>query len=96
MALEHDVANVLRDPKLGRINFQFDKHLVSPAGLAAVAKSIESSGGIKIDVGSTGPLLSAAYSANGNKITIQNNSVPNQTESQAAILHESVHALVEM
>jgi hypothetical protein len=91
------VADVLRQPQIDKIDFVLvdDALDVSPERLKKVGDAIES---LRIDVAvnSSGSLLSAAYSPHSNKMTLGDIQVPDRMLGRAAIVHESVHALVDL
>lgn len=95
MSLQLRVASVLRGPRIDRINFYLGGLHISPQKLRAVGDAI-ASGQISVVIQSTGTLLSAAYSPHSNRMTLSNNQVTDTVIGQAGIVHEGVHALVDL
>jgi hypothetical protein len=91
------VADVLRVTAIDKLDFFLEKdHLeVSPKRMKEVADAIEQNR-IDVVVASTGALLSAAYSPHSDTMTLGSLQVPDQPGGRAGIVHESVHALVDM
>ncbi|MFK7913440.1 MAG: hypothetical protein AB8B93_05960 [Pseudomonadales bacterium] len=106
MSIETSVAKILRTSPIQRINFKIEMVAVTPALLANVAKAIDD-GRIAVVEGGSGPSFSASYTqlrtsraASGNSGLIGRLTVGKQAPStnlgKAAIVHESVHALVDL
>ena len=107
MSLASSVAGVLRNPPVGHINFRVETITVDKAHMESVAKAIDA-GDILVETGSSGPQLGAAYSSYRSrrfaagekkligKITIGSAGVTATPLGRAAILHESVHALMDV
>jgi hypothetical protein len=96
-AWRRKVADILRLPLIDKISFVLadDAIEVSPRKLRQVADAIEK-GRIDVVVADTGPQLAAAYSPHSNKMTLRNAQVPDSGLGRSDIVHESVHALVDM
>ncbi len=94
MSIEKSVAEVLKDPKLKTIDFEIEGARITGARLHEVGQAIEA-GRIQLKVDASGPLLSAAYSPHQNRMTIGPKSLESGT-GKSGIVHESVHALVDM
>ena len=107
MSLESDVANVLRSAPVGRISFRVSNIAVNKTRMNLVAKAIEA-GDITVEIGNTGAQLGAAYSSfvgrrleAGEKrrigrITLGSEGVIRTALGKASIVHESVHALMDV
>ena len=95
--LVENVASVFRGILIEKIDFQFHPEglVVNPLRLRAVGEAI-SKGRIEVVVGSTGKMLSAAYSPHSNKMTLANEKVTGTATGRSGILHEGVHALVDL
>ncbi|MGH6943764.1 MAG: hypothetical protein ACREH6_06040 [Geminicoccaceae bacterium] len=94
MAIADEVAKVFFSARIARIDFRLGPLEVSPKRLHAVGKAI-GGGRIKVAVASTGRLLSAAYSPHSNQMTLPSDQI-GSVMIQASILHEGVHALVDL
>ncbi len=101
MSLASNVASVFltSDPipraRLDRIDFYFGRLHIDAQGLRTVGSAIRR-GRIQVRVGNTGPLLGAAYSSHHNRMTVPSARAHTTTLGQAAILHEGVHALLDL
>jgi hypothetical protein len=107
MSMESSVAEVLKNPPIGTINFKIGTVKVSQDEMAAVAAAIEKND-IAVEVANTGPQLGAAYSSFVSrrwgtnekkligKITLGDATVATSTLGKASIFHESVHALMDV
>jgi len=95
MSLQERVAAVFQGARIDRIDFRLEAVQVSPQRLRAVGEAIRQ-GRITVAVSDTGSLLAAAYTPHRNRMTLGNANVPNTFTGQATILHEGVHALVDM
>ena len=94
MALVDNVAAIFEGPQIARIHFRLGRLEVSPQRLRGVGQAVRK-GRIKIAVAKTGNLLSAAYSPHGDTLTLPSDNIAS-VSSRAAVLHEGVHALVDM
>ena len=94
MSLADKVAAIFESPRVARIHFRLGRLEVSPQRLRGVGKAIKK-GDIKVVISKTGTLLSAAYSPHSDTLTVPDDKLATVT-SQAAVLHEGVHALVDM
>ena len=96
-AWQRKVADILRLPMIDKIDFVLaDDYLeVSPRRLRQVADAIEK-GRIDVVVADTGSLLGAAYSPHSDRMTLRSAQVPDSGLGRSDIVHESVHALVDL
>ncbi len=94
-ALARRVADVFIGPRIQRIDFHLGGLHISPQRLGSVGQAIRQ-GRIRVEVASTGSMLSAAYSPHHNRMTIQSEQVLSEVTGQAGIVHEGVHALVDL
>jgi hypothetical protein len=94
---QRKVADVLRSPPIDKIDFVLvdDAIEVTPRRLRQVADVIEK-GRIDVAVADTGSLLGAAYSPHSNKMTLRSLQVPDGGLGRSMIVHEGVHALVDL
>lgn len=107
MSIESEVATVLRSTPVGRINVRVANIAVNKTRLNLVAEAIEAHD-IRVEIGSTGAQLGAAYSSfvgrrvePGEKkligrITLGSEGVLRTPLGKASIIHESVHALMDV
>lgn len=101
MSLSSDVASVFltRDrilrARIDRIDFHLGALHVCPRGLRSVGQAIRRRR-IQVRVGNTGPTLGAAYSPHHNRITVSSARAHTTTVGQAGIVHEGVHALIDL
>jgi len=91
------VAAVLQGHLVDRIEFTFDSEKLYVSGLRLwwVGEAI-ARGQIRVAIGPTGTELDAAYSAHSNTMTLIHEHVADWPPGCAAILHEGVHALVDL
>lgn len=94
MSLADKIAVIFEGPQAGRIHFRLGRLEVSPQRLHGVDKAIRK-GGIKIEIAKTGKLLSAAYHPHSDTLTLPDDKLAS-VSSRAAVLHEGIHALVDM
>lgn len=94
MSLAEQVAAVFFGPRIDRIDFKLGPLEVSPKRLQGVGRAIRR-GAIAVEVESTGRLLSAAYSPHRDRMTLRSDRIGGVV-MQASILHEGVHALVDL
>ncbi len=95
MALKDDVATVFRDSQVQRIDFHLEGLSVTPPRLSAVGEAIRKER-IRLTVGKLGSLLGAAYSPHQNTMALGSAQTPRSTLGRASIIHEGVHALVDL
>lgn len=101
MAIVMRVSDVLltTDPmqtrKLDQIDFSLDGIKIDAAGLREVGRLMVE-GRIHIEVGDTGTTLSAAYTPHSNTMSVGQMDRPPSDVWRAGIVHESVHALVDL
>jgi hypothetical protein len=107
MSLESDVASLLRNDPVPRINFKIETISVDKAGMECVAKAIDAKD-IAVEIAGTGPKLGAAYSsflartvAHGEKkligkITLGSADAVVKPVARAGVFHESVHGLMDV
>ncbi len=101
MAVAMPIAEVLltqdagQKRKIDLIDFQFEDMRITPQGLREVGR-LMLQGRINIEVGDTGEHLGAAYSPHSNTMHIGATNRPPNDEWRAGIIHESVHALVDL
>jgi hypothetical protein len=90
------VAAIFTGPEIARIHFRLGRLEVSPQRLRGVGQAIKK-GDISIVVSKPGKgkLLSAAYSPHADRMTIPDDKLTSNT-SKSGILHEGVHALVDL
>lgn len=95
--LVEKVASVFRSPLVDKIDFHFHPEglHVNSLRLRAVGEAI-SKGRIGVEISSTGTILSAAYSPHSNKMTLPDEKVTGTGIGRSGILHEGVHALVDL
>ncbi len=96
-AWQRKVADVLRLPPIDKINFVLADDLIeiTPRRLRQVADAIEK-GRISVVVADTGSLVGAAYSPHSNKMTLRSMQMPDSGSGRTDIVHEGVHALVDL
>lgn len=94
MSLANKVAAIFESPQAARIHFRLGRLEVSPQRLRGVGKAIKK-GDIKIEISKTGKLLSAAYSPHSDTLTLPDDKLAS-VSSRAAVLHEGIHALVDI
>lgn len=94
MSLAAKVAAIFEGPRIARIHFRLGRLEVSPARLRGVGKAIKK-GDIHVVIAKTGKLLSAAYSPHSDTFTLPDDKLAS-VNSQAAVLHEGIHALVDL
>ncbi|MDH3376670.1 MAG: hypothetical protein OEQ39_06825 [Gammaproteobacteria bacterium] len=95
MSLQTDVAGVFNDLRVHRIDFHLGGVHIGAARLRQVGNAIKN-GRIGVVVRSTGSQVSAGYSHHSNLMTLSNNNMINRMLRRTAIIHEGVHALVDM
>lgn len=96
-SLPEKVASVFSNFLVDGISFDLHPEglLVNPIRLREVGKAI-AAGRIKVVVASTGGILSAAYSPHSNTMTITSEKVLEAGTGRSGVLHEGVHALVDL
>ncbi len=94
-ALQQQVGSVFHGTLIDQIDFHLEGLHISPQMLRSVGEVI-ARGRIQVKVGSTGGMLEAAYSPHQNRMTLRTDQVPDSPEGRAQILHEGVHALVDL
>jgi hypothetical protein len=94
MSVADKVAAIFTGPEIAKIHFTLGRLEVSPQRLRGVGKAIKK-GAIGVVVAKTGGMLSAAYSPHPNRMTIPDDKLVSNT-SRSGILHEGVHALVDI
>jgi hypothetical protein len=95
MAIEDDVAAILTDVNVSKINFHLGPLAVNATQLGVVAKAIQEKK-IKTEVKSAGGKLSAAYSPSPiSRMTLTSDKIISPFD-RSGILHESVHAVVDL
>jgi hypothetical protein len=94
MSIADKVAAIFTGPEIAKIHFTLGRLEVSPQRLRGVGAAIKK-GDISVVVATTGGLLSAAYSPHPNRMTIPDDKLASRT-SRSGILHEGVHALVDL
>jgi hypothetical protein len=94
MSLATTIAAIFEGPRAARIHFRLGRLEVSPQRLRGVGQAIKK-GDIKVKVAETGKLLSAAYSPHSDTLTVPNDKLAS-VAAQAGVLHEGIHALVDM
>ena len=93
MALPEKAAALFRSHAASLVDFSLDNLKINPANLKKVGEAI-TKGTIGVEVGDTGPMLSAAYSRK--KLVLRKESETDYPEGQAAIVHEGVHAWADL
>jgi hypothetical protein len=93
MSLADTVAAIFEGPRVARIHFRLGRLEISPQRLRGVGKAIKK-GDIKVEV-HTGKLLGAAYDPHDDTLMVPDDKLASVV-SQAGVLHEGVHALVDM
>jgi len=94
MSVADKVAAIFSGPGIAGIHFKLGSLEVSPQRLHEVGRAIKK-GDISIVVAKTGTLLSAAYSPHSDSLTIPDDKLATKT-SRSGILHEGIHALVDI
>jgi hypothetical protein len=94
MSLADKVAAIFEGPRAARIDFRLGRLEVSPKRLRGVGKAIKK-GDIKVEVHTGGKLLGAAYDPHDDTLMVPDDKLAS-VASQAGVLHEGVHALVDM
>ena len=91
------VAAVLQGHLVDKIEFTFktEELYVSGLRLWQVGEAI-ARGRIAIAIGPTGAVIDAAYSPHTNTMTLRHEHVADWPPGRAAILHEGIHALVDL
>lgn len=93
-------AKILELPQTLRIDFHVGVAHISGKRLAKVASAMRSQSGAKdhveVKTGSTGSLLSAAYTPATNSMSLKDERVPDTMAGKAAIVHESIHAHIDL
>ena len=93
MSVTEKAAALFRSHAAGHIDFSLDDLKVNAASLRKVGEAI-TKGTIGVEVGETGPMLSAAYSRK--RLLLRKESETDYPEGQAAIVHEGVHAWADL
>jgi hypothetical protein len=93
MTLTEKAAALFRSHAASLVDFSLDELKVTPASLRKVGEAI-TKGTIGVEVGDTGPMLSAAYSRK--RLLLRKETETDYPEGQAAIVHEGVHAWAEL
>jgi hypothetical protein len=94
MALADTVAAIFEGPRVARIHFRLGGLEISPQRLRGVGKAIKK-GDIKVEVEKGGKLLSASYHPHSDTLLVPDDKLAS-VSAQAGVLHEGVHALVDM
>jgi hypothetical protein len=94
MSLADKVAAIFEGPRVARIHFRLGRLEVSPQRLRGVGKAIKK-GDIKVELEKGGKLLSASYHPHSDTLTVPDDKLAS-VASQAGVLHEGIHALVDM
>jgi len=96
MSIEDKVAAIFTGPEIAKIHFRLGRLEVSPQRLRGVGQAIKKKD-ITIEVAKSekGKLLSAAYSPHPDRMTIPDDKLASNT-SKSGVLHEGVHALVDI
>ena len=94
MSLATTVAAIFEGPRAARIHFRLGRLEISPLRLRGVGQAIKK-GDIKVEVASSGKLLSASYHPHSDTLTVPDDKLAS-VSAQAGVLHEGVHALVDM
>jgi hypothetical protein len=87
--------NANQKRKIDQIDFTLDGITIDAAGLREVGQ-LMLQGRITVDVGNTGHMLSAAYTPHLNTMKIAASNRPPNDLWRAGIVHESVHALIDL
>jgi hypothetical protein len=95
MSLASKVAEVYSDVRVARIDFYLGALHVDASGLKKVGEAITGSK-ICIVEGSTGKRLSGGYSPHNDQLTLPKGVDPALDKWKVVIVHEGVHALVDM
>jgi hypothetical protein len=93
MSVTEKAAALFRSHAAGLIDFSLDDLKVNAGSLRKVGEAI-TKGTIGVEVGETGPMLSAAYSRK--RLLLRKESETDYPEGQAAIVHEGVHAWADL
>ena len=94
MSVADKVAAIFTGPEVAKIHFRLGRLEVSPQRLRGVGEAIKK-GAIEVVVATSGGMLSAAYSPHPDRMTIPDDKLTSNT-SRSGILHEGVHALVDI
>lgn len=81
--------------KIDQIDFTLDGFTIDAAGLREVGR-LMLQGRIHVEVGDTGSRLGAAYTPHSNTMKIKASNRPPNDLWRAGIVHESVHALIDL
>lgn len=95
MALADEVAAVFSDRQVRAIDFTLEKLIVNPQRLHSVGQAIKQKR-IAVELKSTGDKLGAAYSPHPNRMTLGSGDLLKSPMGRAGVLHEGVHALVDL
>ncbi|GJM43556.1 MAG: hypothetical protein DHS20C21_03980 [Gemmatimonadota bacterium] len=95
MSFQQQVAAIFSSAAAGKIDFQLDGFCVNPARLKQVGAAI-ACGRIELIQSKKGGGLSAAYSPHSDRLTVPSKTNPAAHKYQVAIVHEGVHALVDI
>ena len=93
MSVTEKAAALFRSHAASLIDFSLDDLKINAASLRKVGEAM-TKGTIGVEVGDTGPMLSAAYSQK--KLVLRKESETDYPEGQAAIVHEGVHAWADL
>jgi hypothetical protein len=94
MSLATTIAAIFEGPRAARIHFRLGRLEISPQRLRGVGKAIKK-GDIKVEVASSGKLLSASYHPHSDTLIVPDDKLAS-VAAQAGVLHEGIHALVDM
>jgi hypothetical protein len=95
MSLADKVAAIFEGSRVARIHFRLGRLEVSPQRLRGVGKAIKE-GDIKVEIEKgSGKLLSASYHPHSDTLTVPDDKLAT-VATQAGVLHEGIHALVDM
>lgn len=93
MSVTEKAAALFRSHAASLVDFSLDNLKVDAASLRKVGEAI-TKGTIGVEIGDTGPMLSAAYSRK--KLILRKETETDYPEGQAAIVHEGVHAWADL
>jgi hypothetical protein len=93
MSVTEKAAALFRSHAAGLIDFSLDELKINTANLPKVGDAI-TTGTIAVEIGDTGPMLSAAYTRK--KLVLRQETETDYPEGQAAIVHEGVHAWADL
>lgn len=100
MPIAEDVAKIYETPQIQRVRFKYAVYWFTPDLYKRIAHAVRFAqhrvGGIRVRVNSTMKTLLAAYDPKEDRIDIRDAFVPYNAFGKAALVHEGMHAIVDM